>query len=85
MQRPRSADGPIPFEILARVPVEEWAPNRAVAQPNIDRATPLIMRGSVVRQGEMGAFVCPNTARCLRRCPSGLPWASGAPRRVHEG
>jgi hypothetical protein len=48
VQRPRTADGTIPFEIRGRVPVEEWLPTRSVAQPNIDRATPLIMRGSVV-------------------------------------
>lgn len=48
VKEPRSVDGIIPFEIRARVPVEEWAPHRAVAKANIDRGTPLIMRGSVV-------------------------------------
>ena len=49
VQSPRPIDGPIPFRIAGTVPLEDWTGRKAnIAQTNIARGTPVLMRNSVV-------------------------------------
>jgi hypothetical protein len=51
VKTPRPIDGPIPFKIIAQVPVEDWSSRKGnIAEVNIARGKPYIMRNSVVRK-----------------------------------